>query len=208
MNNSVQIPLNIGDEGGDQPQPYSPRTMETNEQPDSPPPNLVANEELPESPSPSPPPPGPPSSLQSRNPTPSPPGEEEIMVYNIPLPDQVVSIRLPRSVGPPQVEVIYRGDRVRDGLRLLHLIIPKIMLMTNLIIHSENCPHELFPKLYSIRLIARQLEVIIPTLIVSVNLNDKNAYILARNAYDQLQKMFIKLNTSITNIYRESTGMN
>ena len=130
------------------------------------------------------------------------------MVYNIPLPNQVVTIRLPRSVGQPQVEVIYRGDRVRDGLHLLHLIIPKIMLMTNLIIHSENCPHEVFPKLYSIRLIARQLEVIIPTLIDSVNLNDENAFILARNAYDQLRQMFTILNASIMNIYRESRGMN
>ena len=130
------------------------------------------------------------------------------MVYNIPLPNQVITIRLPRSVGHPQVEVIHRGDRVRDSLRLLHLIIPKTMLMTNLLMHSENCPHELFPKFYSIRLIARQLEVIIPSLIDSVNLNDENAYILARNAYDQLQKMFINLNASIMNIYRESSGMN
>ena len=133
-NNTVQIPLNIGDEGGNQPPPYSPRAMETNEQPNAPPPSLADEEspESPESPSPSPPP---------RNPAPSPRREEEILVYNIPLPNQVVTIRLPRSAGHPQVEVIYRGDRVRDGLRLLHLIIPKIMLMTNLLIHSENCPH-------------------------------------------------------------------
>ena len=130
------------------------------------------------------------------------------MLYNIPLPNQVVTIRLPRSVGHPQVEVIYRGDRVRDGLHLLHLIIPKTMLMTNLLIHSENCPHELFPKLYTIRLIARQLEVIIPALIHSVNLNDENAFILARNAYDQLRQMFIILNASIMKIYRGSRGMN
>ena len=84
--NSVQIPLNIGDEGGDQPPPYSPRAMETNEQPNAPAPNAVELEPISgdESPSPSPPPPPPPS-LQSRNPTPPPPGEEEIMVYNIPL---------------------------------------------------------------------------------------------------------------------------
>ena len=96
-NNSVQIPLNIGDEGGDQPQPdsprvegndqpppYSPRAMETNEQPDAPAPNVAEEERVydgelepisgDESPSPSPPPP------QPRNPTPPPRREEEIMV--------------------------------------------------------------------------------------------------------------------------------
>ena len=69
-NNSVQIPLNIGDEGGDQPPPYSPRAMETNEQPDAPAPNVaeeeserrdvydgelepISGDESPESPSPS-----------------------------------------------------------------------------------------------------------------------------------------------------------
>ena len=139
-NNSVQIPLNIGAKGGDQP---SPRAMETNEQPAASVPNAPELEPISgdESPSSSPPTPPPPS-LQSRNPTPPPPGEEEIMVYNIPLPNQVITIRLPRSVGHPQVEVIHRGDRVRDSLRLLHLIIPKTMLMTNLLMHSENCPHE------------------------------------------------------------------
>ena len=108
MNNSVQIPLNIGDKGGDQPQtdsprvegndqppPYSPHAMETNDQPDAPPPSVAEEEserrdvydgELEpisgdESPSPSPPPP------QPRNPTPPPRREEEIMVYNIPLPN-------------------------------------------------------------------------------------------------------------------------
>ena len=99
------------------------------------------------------------------------------------------------------MEVIHRNDKVRDSLRLLHSIIPKTMLMTNLLMHSENCPHELFPKFYSIRLIARQLEVVIHTLIDSVNLDDENAFILARNAYDQLRKMFINLNASIMNIY-------
>ena len=140
-NNSVQIPLNIDVEGDDQPQPdsprvegndqpppYSPRAMETNEQPDAPAPSVAEEEserrdvydgELEpisgdESPSPSPPPP------QPRNPKSPPRREEEIMVYNIPPPNQVVTIRLPRLVGHLQVEVIYRGDRVRDGLRLLH----------------------------------------------------------------------------------------
>ena len=80
------------------------------------------------------------------------------------------------------------------------------MVMTNLIMHSENCPHELFPKFYSIRYIARQLKVVIPTLIHSVNLNDENAFISARNAYDQLRKMFINLIASIMNIYTESRG--
>ena len=127
-------------------------------------------------------------------------------MYNIPLPNQVVSIRLPRSVGHPQVEVIYRNDKVLDSLRLLHSIIPNTMLMINRMMHSENCPHELFPKFYSIRYIARQLELVIPTLIDSVSLNDENAFILARNAYDQLRKMFINLNASIVNIYTESRG--
>ena len=103
-NNSVQIPLNIGDEGGDQPPPYSPHAMETNEQPAAPPPSPTEEEserrdDSPKSPSPSPPPPR---------------REEDIMVYNIPLPNQVVTIRLPRSVRHPQVEVIYR-------LSLIHI---------------------------------------------------------------------------------------
>ena len=106
------------------------------------------------------------------------------------------------------MEVIYRDDRVRDGLRLLHLIIPKTMLMTNLLIHSGNCPHELFPKFYSIRAVARQLEVIVTALVDSVNLKDEKAFFLARNAYDPLRKNFINLNTSIMNIYRESRGIN
>ena len=244
MNNSVQTPLNIGTEEGDQPgqtvhwsaapPPWSaapvPNASELQPAPAPSAPELesISGDET-QSPSPSPPPPPqsspppqpsppPPPSLQSenpplppslhRNPTPPPPGEEDTVVYNIPLPNQVVSIRLPRSVGHPQVEVIYRNDKVRDSLCLLHSIIPKTMHMTNLIMHSENCPHELFPKFYSIRYIARQLEVVIPTLIDSVNLNDENAYILAINAYDQLQKMFINLHTAITNIYRESRGMN
>ena len=54
-NNSVQIPLNIGAEGGDHP---SPRAMETNEQPAAPAPNAPELEPISgdESPSPSPPP--------------------------------------------------------------------------------------------------------------------------------------------------------
>ena len=68
--------------------------------------------------------------------------------------------------------------RVRDGLGLLHLIIPKTMLITILLIHSENCPHELFPKFYSIRAVARHLELIVPSLVDLVNLKDKKADIL------------------------------
>ena len=139
MNNSVQTPLNIGTEEGDQPgqtvhwsaapPPWSaapvPNASELQPAPAPSAPELepISGDESPSpSPPPSPPsPPPPPPSLQSRNPppppslhrnpTPPPPGEEEIVVYNIPLPNQVITIRLPRSVGHPQVEVIHRGDK-------------------------------------------------------------------------------------------------
>ena len=93
------------------------------------------------------------------------------------------------------MEVIYRNDKVLDSLRLLHSIIPNTMLMINRMMHSENCPHELFPKFYSIRYIARQLELVIPTLIDSVSLNDENAFILAGNAYDPVSYTHLTLPT-------------
>ena len=112
MRNSVQIPLNI--EGNDQPRPDAPEiplniedngVMETNDQPNAPPPseadqqsdrdtppNVYAGELEPISEDEEAPPPPPP-----RNPSPSPRRNEEIMVYNIPLPNQVITIRLPRE---------------------------------------------------------------------------------------------------------------
>ena len=167
-NNSAQIPLNIDVEGNqpqpdsprvkgnDQPQPYSHRAMETNDQPDAPPPSGAEEESecgdvydgelepISGDESSSPPPP------QLRNPTPPPRREEEIMVYNIPIPNQVITIRLPRMAGYPQVEVIHKGDRIRDGLRLLHMVIPKTILITSILMKSENCPHALIPKNYYI----------------------------------------------------------
>ena len=50
--------------------------------------------------------------------------------------------------------------------------------MTNILMQSENCPHELISKIHSIRAVARQLELLIPSLVDSYHLKDKKAYIL------------------------------
>ena len=166
LRNSIQIPLNI--EGNDQPHPNAPdasSAMETNDQPNAPPPseadqqsdrdtppNVYAGELEPISEDEAPPP------LQPRNPSPAPRRNEEIMVYNIPLPNQVITIRLPRANGYPQVEVRHRGDRIRGGIHLMHLVLPKTILLTSMIVKSKNCPPELAAKVYYMRAVARQLE--------------------------------------------------